>query len=686
MAAILPAVAQVPQLLEYDGFLSGNITGNRTMGVRLYNASKNGTLLYKETIGTVKVTSGEFYFQYGQNGTLGNGTTPTTISAVLTGSQNWLAVTVNGTEQTPRAHLLSVPFALRSADAQKTDADLRKVVDALGKVVVAFGGNASNLLSNPAGTIATMESTAKNVLEMQKRFRVIGLSGNLAFGNSSTSRSFTISNAGFDRLTVSGISYPAGFSGNWSGVVPIGGSQAVTVNFRPTAVKSYSGNITVSSDAKSGVAMLPLSGIGARSISVSGNLAFGYVTPNTTATRNFTISNTGTMNLTVSGITFPVGFSVNWSGTIAAGTSQNIAVTFAPIGVQNYSGNITVSSDATSGSVSIPSFGTGVAPLVTVSTLAGSGSAGYADGQGSSASFKWIGGVAVDRSGNVYVADTLNHRIRKVTANGTVSTLAGSGNEAFADGQGTSASFYRPKGVTVDVIGNVYVADAANTRIRKITASGNVTTLAGGSYGYADGQGTSAGFNWPVGVAVDKSGNVYVADSLGHRIRKITPSGNVSTLAGSGSIGYADGLGSSASFNRPGGVAADGNGNVYVADSDNNRVRKIAPNGMVATLAGSGTAGYADGQGSSASFNRPLGVAVDGSGSVYVADANNSRIRKITANGTVSTLAGGDSGYADGSGSSAKFYYPIGIAVDENDNLYVADYGDSRIRKITISQ
>jgi sugar lactone lactonase YvrE len=392
------------------------------------------------------------------------------------------------------------------------------------------------------------------------------------------------------------------------------------------------------------------------------------------------------MNLTVSGITFPVGFSVNWSGTIAAGTSQNIAVTFAPIGVENYSENITVSSDATSGSVSIPTSGTGVATLVTVSTLAGSGTVGYADGQGSSASFKWIGGVAVDRSGNVYVADTLNHRIRKVTANGAVSTLAGSGMEAYADGQGTSASFYRPKGVAVDVSGNVYVADAANTRIRKITASGNVTTLAGGSYGYADGQGTSAGFNWPVGVAVDRSGNVYVADSLGHRIRKITQSGNVATLAGSGSVGDADGQGSSASFNNPGGVAVDGDGTVYVADSDNNRVRKIAPNGMVATLAGSGTAGYADGQGGSASFNRPLGVAVDGSGNVYVADANNNRIRKITANGTVSTLAGGDSGYADGAGSSAKFYYPIGIAVDENGNLYVADYGDSRIRKITISQ
>lgn len=363
MAAILPAMAQVPQLLEYDGFLSGNITGNRTIGVRLYNASKNGTLLYNETIGTVKVTSGEFYFQYGQNGTLGNGTAPTSISAVLTGSQNWLAVTVNGTEQTPRAPLLSVPFALRSADSQKTDADLRKVVDAVGKVVVAFGGNASNLLSNPSGTIATMESTAKNVLEMQKRFRVIGLSGNLSFGNSSTSRSFMISNTGFDRLTVSGISYPAGFSGNWSGVVPIGGSQAVTVTFRPTAVQSYSGNITVVSDATSGGNVLPVRGTGSRLIAVSGNLSFGNVTVNTTATRTFTISNTGTMNLTVSEIASPSRFSGNWSGTIPPGGSQSVSAIFIPTTVQAYGGDLSVVSNASAGRSGLLAVsGVGVAP------------------------------------------------------------------------------------------------------------------------------------------------------------------------------------------------------------------------------------------------------------------------------------------------------------------------------------
>jgi hypothetical protein len=343
--------AQVPSLLEYDGYFTGNITGNRTIGVRLYNASTNGTLLYKETIGTLKVTQGQFYFQYGQNGTAGNGTTPTTIGATLTGSQQWLALTVNGTEQSPRERLVAVPFALRSADAQKTDADLRQVVDAVGKVVVAFGGNASNLISNPAATIATMENTAKNVLEMQKRFRVIGLTGNLSFGNSGTLRQLVISNTGFDRLAVSGITYPIGFSGNWTGNIAPGASQSVPVTFKPTALQSYSGNIVVASDASNGVKTIALSGQGARSVGLSGNLSFGNNNKvNVGVTRRLTITNTGTMNLTVSGITYPSGFSGNWSGTIAAGASQNVTVTFTPKEVLPYNGELIVASNAASGS------------------------------------------------------------------------------------------------------------------------------------------------------------------------------------------------------------------------------------------------------------------------------------------------------------------------------------------------
>ena len=217
----------------------------------------------------------------------------------------------------------------------------------------------------------------------------------------------------------------------------------------------------------------------------------------------------------------------------------------------------------------------------------------------------------------------------------------------------------------------MYVADQENHRIRKITTSGVVSTLAGSTYGYADGTGTSAKFNYPFGVAVDGAGNVYVADQGNHRIRKITTSGVVSTLAGS-TYGYTDGTGTSAQFKYPIGVAVDGAGNVYVADQSNHRIRKITTSGVVSTLAGS-TQGYTDGTGTSAQFSYPRGVAVDGAGNVYVADRYNHRIRKITASGVVSTLAGSSQGYTDGTGTSAKFDYPSGVAVDGAGNVYVAD-------------
>ena len=169
--------AQVPSLLEYDGFMSGNITGNRTIGVKLYNASTNGTILYSENVGTVKVTQGQFYFQYGQNGTAGNSTS--SIAATLTGTQQWLALTVNGTEQTPRERLVAVPFALKSADAQKTDADLRNVIQAFGQVITTFGGNSTNLLSNPVGTVSTIQKAVADLLEVRKRAEVVAVTANI---------------------------------------------------------------------------------------------------------------------------------------------------------------------------------------------------------------------------------------------------------------------------------------------------------------------------------------------------------------------------------------------------------------------------------------------------------------------------------------------------------------------------
>jgi hypothetical protein len=328
---------------------------------------------------------------------------------------------------------------------------------------------------------------------------------------------------------------------------------------------------------------------------------------------------------------------------------------------------------------------------LTITTFAGPPEVGpgAVDGTGSAARFNNPYGVAADNSGNVYVADTSNHTIRKITPVGLVGTLAGlAGSAGSADGTGSAARFYGPRGAAVDSAGNVYVADYGNHTIRKITPAGVVSTLAGLalSFGSADGTGSAARFYYPSGVAVDGSGNVYVGDWGNHTIRKITPAGVVSTFAGlAGNWGSADGTGSAARFTYPYGVAVDGSGNVYVADQNNHTIRTITPAGVVSTLAGTaGSSGSADGTGSAARFNNPEGVAVDGSGNLYVVDAGNATIRKITPAGVVSTLAGtaGSLGSADGTGSAARFYNPRSVAVDGAGNAYIADQSNHTIRKI----
>jgi sugar lactone lactonase YvrE len=331
-------------------------------------------------------------------------------------------------------------------------------------------------------------------------------------------------------------------------------------------------------------------------------------------------------------------------------------------------------------------------------TFAGNGP-GSTDGTGRVARFYAPQGVAVDSAGNVYVADTFNNTIRKIDPSGVVSTVAGlAGSAGSADGAGTNARFFRPWGVAVDKAGNVYVADSNNNTIRKMTPCGVVTTLAGlaGRSGSADGTASAASFNFPESLAVDNAGNVYVADTDNHTIRKITPSGVVSTLAGLAGVGgTTDGAGSAARFHFPNGVAVDSGGNIIVADSGNSAIRKITPSGVASTLAGLiGTKGSTDGIGSDARFDYPAGVAVDSGDNIYVADevgnASNpygSTIRKITPSRVVSTLAGlaGVSGSTDGAGSAARFYFPHGVALDSANNLYVADTFNSTIRKITPS-
>lgn len=315
-----------------------------------------------------------------------------------------------------------------------------------------------------------------------------------------------------------------------------------------------------------------------------------------------------------------------------------------------------------------------------VNTFAGSGSQGAANGMGTAATFYRPSGVVVDAQGNIYIADAGNNLIRKITPAGSVTTLAGSGTAGSDNGTGTSASFKGPQGLAIDATGNLYVADVLNLLIRKISPTGVVTTLAGGATGSVDGTGTAAGFSAPTSVAVDLNGNVYVTDA--YSIRKITPAGVVSTVAGGPTAGSANGNGSAASFNLLVGIAIDLSGNLYVTDSGNNLIRKISAGGVVTTFAGSGAKGSADGTGVAATFDTPIAITADAAGYVYVSDSAH-HIRAISPSGVVTTLAGtGVAGSANGAGTAATFSIPYGLAVG-NGALFISDTFNNVIRVLS---
>jgi len=329
-------------------------------------------------------------------------------------------------------------------------------------------------------------------------------------------------------------------------------------------------------------------------------------------------------------------------------------------------------------------------PLLTPSsahvvTIAGSGQRGNEDGQGELAQFNWPTGVAVGPDWTVYAADYANYLIRKISPDGLVTTLAGSGQRGWLDGAGSVARFNGPDGIALAPSGDLYVADADNHRIRRVSPDGTVTTVAGsGQAGTRDGPATTAQFLYPTGVAADQTGALYVADRGAHTIRKITSRGVVSTLAGTGLPGYTDGMGSIAQFHDPMTVVVDRSGRLFVADSGNHAIRMIMPGGRVSTVAGSPLAGAVDGRGAAARFNWPTGLAVDPRDNLYVADSNNALIRMISPDGQVTTLAGiGHAGSDDGPGETAGFHFPTGVAVDRQGDVYVADSANHMIRLIS---
>ncbi|MFE3375989.1 NHL domain-containing protein [Streptomyces anulatus] len=330
-----------------------------------------------------------------------------------------------------------------------------------------------------------------------------------------------------------------------------------------------------------------------------------------------------------------------------------------------------------------------------ISTVAGTGVAGFkGDNEPAvAAQLNRPYGIAVDSAGSVYFSDHSNHRIRRITTDGKINTVAGAAAGFRGDaGPAVSAQLNGPREVAVDRAGAVYVADSSNHRVRKITADGQISTVAGSGVAGFSGDGgpaTAARLNLPMGVAVDSAGALYVCDYHNQRVRKITANGQISTVAGSGVAGFAGDGGPAviAQLRNPYAVVVNSDGELFIADSSNHRVRKITADGQISTVAGTGSAGYGgdDGPATSAKLNTPLGVVVDSTGILYISDYQNHRVRKVTPEGQISTIAGkGTAGFGgdDGPAASAQLNNPLGLAVDCVDTLYIADYSNHRVRKI----
>ncbi len=391
-------------------------------------------------------------------------------------------------------------------------------------------------------------------------------------------------------------------------------------------------------------------------------------------------------------IGLPAGLSINTSTGLISGTPTT-------------TGGFSVSLTATnSTAVTTASLNLVVAPSVAVTTLAGTlGVSGSLNGTGTSASFNNPAAIVSDSTDSLYVADKLNHVIRKISPLGVVSTLAGlAGSTGSTDGTGTSARFNRPTGIAIDSTSNLFVTDQVNNTIRKITPAGVVSIFAGaaGISGSVDNTGTQARFNGPAGITIDASGNLYVAESSGHTIRKITAAGAVTTIAGAAGVtGLVNSTGTAARFNMPLSIAIDSANNLYIGDTGNYVIRKInLATGNVSTFAGEGTANGTPSSGDNirfltngvykygAFFSQVTGLAVDQAGCLYASDASNDTVRRIDlATGSVSTIAGfaQTTGSVNGIGSTARFTYPNGLAIDPSGLLFVADMGNHAIRVLS---
>ena len=425
------------------------------------------------------------------------------------------------------------------------------------------------------------------------------------------------------------------------------------------------------------------------------SLAFADQAANTTSSPLVvTLTNTGNANLVVSGVTTTGTDAAAFTPTttcasVTPAATCTISVTFKPTSAGAKAASLSIASNLAGPPTLISLSGTGIGTAISqfVGTIDGPG---FVNGAGTAARFNSPTGIAIDSSGNLYVTDSKNNLIRKVTSAGAVTTLAGqilvSGSTV---GSGTAARFKGPTGIAINGT-TLYVTDTENQVIRKVTTAGVSSAFVGtvGSPGSANGTGTAALFKRPQAAVVDGGGNVFIADTDNSTIRKATSAGVVTLFAGTaGSQGGTNGTGTVARFSKPTGIGRDASNNLYVTDVAGQTVRRITSAAVVTTFAGSnGVSGSTNGStGTSARFSSPSGVVVDSSGNIFIGDGANGTVRRITSAGAVTTFVGtaGSQGAVDGTGAGAMFYRPAGIARDANNNLYVADPVANTIRKIT---
>jgi hypothetical protein len=545
-------------------------------------------------------------------------------------------------------------------------------VDANGDVFIAdsFNERIREVVSNAALTLGSLSTAAWTVNQP-------GYSGTIAV---------TGGTAPYSNLTVTGL--PAGLTASLSG-------STVTISGTPTATGTYS-NINVSVKDSTGT-------LASHTYTITVNAAPTLGTLSPTQWSVGAWGYPGTIAISFGTAPFTLSAQANLpAGLSATITGSNVTFTGTPTTAGTYTNIQLTVKDATGATVSgTYSITTTVPPAGSIITFAGTGTGSYSGDGGipTAAALDSPESVAVDSSGNVYIADMDNNRVREVVkATGDIITVAGNGAWGYSGdgGQATSAELAWPTGVAVDSSGNLYIADEYNHRIREVSkATGIITTIAGTGSSTDSGDGgdaTSAGIAMPGGVAVDSSGNVYIADWQGNRIREVAKAtGIITTIAGNGTLGYSGdgGLATSAELYYPEGVAVDANGDVYIADTGNNRVREIAQaTGIITTIAGTGTAGFSGdgGPATSAKLSGPQAVYLDPSGDIFIADSSNQRIREVVkATGNILTVAGNGSvgtGGDGGSPTSASLDFPYGVAVDATGNVFIADTDNNRIREI----